>query len=149
VESKSLSSPPASIVSIASHCSSSSPSPSSFTFSTVHVACEKWRAAHHQPLPFPPPAPTLLLLLRLLYSPLSKEEQQKQSTTEHIGEQLPQLTIALHHFQRQSLLFLFLFPFLFPFSFSFSFVFCMLHYSWMDWVRPKPKCPVSGSDLVK
>ena len=131
MESKSLSSPPASAVSTASHCSSSSPSLSSSAFSTVHVACEKWRAAHHQPLPFPPPAPTLLLLLRLLHSPLSEEEQQKQSTTEHSGEQLPQLTTALRHFHRQPLLFLFLFLFLFPFPFpfSFSFVFCMLHCS--------------------
>jgi hypothetical protein len=24
-----------------------------------------------------------------------------------------------------------------------------LHCSWTDWVRPTPKCPVSGFDLVK
>jgi hypothetical protein len=46
-------------------------------------------------------------------------------------------------------LFLFLFPFSFSFSFSFTFVFCMLHCSWSDWVRLKPKCPMSRFDPIK
>jgi hypothetical protein len=49
-----------------------------------------------------------------------EEEEHKQSTTEHSGEQLPQLTTDLRNFHRQPLLFIF------P-SFSFSFVFCILH----------------------
>jgi len=109
------SSPPTSAVSTASHYSfsspSHSPSPSSSTFSTVHVACEQWRVAHHRPPRFPPPATTLPLPLPLLHSPLF---------TLHVnsGEQL---TTGLYRFHRQPLLFLF------------SFVFCILHCSHEPW----------------
>jgi len=61
-------------------------------------------------------------------------------STIHVNSK-EQFTTGLRRFHRQSLLFLF--------PFSFSFAFCIVHCSWSDRVRPKPKCQVSGSDLVK
>jgi len=137
VESSSLS-PPASAVSIASHCSSSSPSPSppSSAFSTVHVVCEQWRATHNWPPPFPPPATPLPLplplplLLRLLHSPLFMLHVNS-------GEQR---TTGLRRFHRQPLLFLFPFPF--PFSsvsaFSTVHVACEQSRAAHNWPPPFP-----------
>ena len=119
-----------------------------FCISTVHVKCEQWRAAHHRLSPFPPPATALLLLLLLLllHYPLFEEEDQKHSTMDNNSLSSPPASVvstASHSsFSSPS-----------PSSSTCFIVHVnsgeLLHCSWPDQVRPKPKCPVFGSDPVK
>ena len=125
-----------------------------FVFCILYCSREQWRAAHHQPPPFPLPVTALplplLILLRILHSPLSEEEDQKQSTMDSNSLNSPPtfavFTTSHSSFPSHS-------PSPSPSSSTCSTIHVtneeLLHCSWPSRVRPKPNCQVSGSDPVK